>query len=142
GSGTVHGDQIIVCPEDELENRLAEILRASALETVEPVPPVEPALPEAALPEVDVATDSQPFAALLNRPVNPFPIPSFAVHTLGASGAGGTGFTSGMTTSTWQISKSTMTAGVLEHGEIREAPSTGPDEAAHAEKEVVDDIGE
>jgi hypothetical protein len=142
GSGTVHGDQIIVCPEDELENRLAEISRAGAPETVEPVAPIEAALPEAALPEVTVATDSQPFVALLNRPVNPFPIPSFAVHTLGASGGGGTGFTSGMTTSTWQISKSTMTAGVLERGEIREAPITGPDGVSDAEKKVVDDVGE
>ncbi len=136
-TGTVQGDQIIICPEDELENRLAEIVRADAVETVEPVPPVE-----AAPPEVAVATESQPFAALPNLPRNPFPIPNFAVHTLGASGTGGTGFTSGMTTSTWQISKSTTTAGVLEPGEILEARSTGPEEAAHAEKEVVDEVGE
>jgi len=133
GSRTVHGDQIIVCPEDELENRLAEIVRADALETIEPGPPEE-----AAPPEVAVATESQPFAALPNLPRNPFPLPNFAVHTLGASGTGGTGFTSGMTTSTWQISKSTTTTGVLEPGEILEARSTGPEEVAHAETEVVD----
>jgi hypothetical protein len=137
-SGTVHGDQIIVCPEDELENRLAEMFGAGALETVEPVSPVE-----AAPPEAIVATYSQPSGAPPNLPRNPFPVPNFAVHTLGASGAGGTGFTSGMTTSTWQISKSTTTAAaVMEPGEIREARSARPDEISPAETQVTDEVTE
>ncbi len=108
-SGTVPGDQIIVCPEDELEARIAEISR----------PPVEE--PVAAKAEIPISAAQVPFFPLPRLPHNPFPSPQVSVHTLAATVPQATGFTGGMTASRWQISNSTSAAAVLERGEIREA---------------------
>ena len=112
-SGTVPGDQIVVCTEDELEIRLAEISRAAA---AEPVTPVE---------DVPIAAISPSFPALPKLPMLPFPSPlpssKVSAHTLATSVPRGAGFTVGMTASSWQISNSTTAVAVLEPGEVREA---------------------
>jgi hypothetical protein len=109
-SGTEPGDQIIVCVEDELELRLAEISPAA----VERVPS------SASAP---VAT-TVPFTALPELPQRPFPSPlpgsQASSATIAASVPRGTGFTVGMT-GNWQISNSTMSAAVLEPVEVQEA---------------------
>lgn len=109
-SGTEPGDQIIVCAEDELELRLAEISPA-AVERVTSLAaaPVATTVPVAALPESPQRT----FPSLL-------PGSQASSATIAASVPRGTGFTVGMN-SGWQISNSTMSAAVLEPVEVQEA---------------------
>jgi hypothetical protein len=108
-SGTGPGDQIVVCAEDELEDRLAEISRPAVAEPVAP------------LATAPTAATSLPFRAIPKPPLYPFPNPQVTFPTIATAIPRGTGFTVGMTGG-WQISNSTMaTAAVLEPGEIQEA---------------------
>ena len=114
-SGTEPGDRIMVCAEDELERRLAEITRPVVSEPVTPVadtPVAAKRIPSTPLPK------SQPHSFPSPLP-SPLPGPQVASATL-ASVTQGTAFTVGMTSS-WQISNSTVAvAAVLEPGEIQE----------------------
>jgi len=108
-SGTEPGDQIVVCAEDELDDRLAEISRPAVDE------------PVGALEDAPVAATSLPFRAIPKLPLHPFPSSRVSVPTIAATISRGTGFTVGMAGG-WQISTSTMAAAaVLEPGEIQEA---------------------
>ncbi len=112
-SGTGPGDQIVVCAEDELEDRLAEISRPAAAEPVAP------------LATAPTAATSLPFRAIPKPPLYPFPNPQVTFPTMAAATPRGTGFTVGMTGG-WQISNSTMArAAVLEPGEIQDAVQEG-----------------
>jgi len=115
-SGTEPGDRIIVCAEDELELRLAEITRPVVGEPVTPVvdaPVAAKRIPSTPLPKLPLHTFP-----------SPLPGPQVASATL-ASVTQGTAFTVGMT-SGWQISNSTMAvAAVLEPGEIQEEAIQG-----------------
>ena len=117
-SSTEPGDQIIVCVEDELELRLAEI---SCPSVVEPVTLVA---------DIPIAASSLPFTAFPKQPLHPFPSSQVLVHTLAASVPQGTGSTVGMV-STWQILNSTTATAVLEPVEVREASQ---EEEAGSEK--------
>jgi len=128
-SGTVPGDQIIVCAEDELELRLAEVARPAVVEAVTPVA------------EAPIAATSLPFTSIPNLPLHSFPRSQVSVHTLAGSVPQGTGFTVGMTSSSWQISNSTMAAtAVLEPVEIRE--EAVQEEAVQEEAAGSEKIGE
>ena len=105
-SGTVAGDQILVCAEDEIELRLAEIARPVIAESV------------ADVADAPSAAASLPFTALPKLPLHPFPSPQVSVQTTATAIPQGTGFTLGMASS-WQISNSTMAAAVLEPAEVR-----------------------
>ena len=111
-SRTEPGDQIIVCTEDELELRLAEISRPAVTE----LGPSSASAP--------VAATRVPFTALPELAQRSFPPPlpgsQASSATIAASVPRGTGFTVG-TASNWQISNSTMSAAVLEPVEDQEA---------------------
>ena len=112
-SGTEPGDQIIVCSEEELETQLA---KTSGARVAEPIVPID---------DAPVAKANLPLPALPQLPINPFPSPpppsQASVQTFAASVPQRIGFTVGMTSSSWQISTSTMTtAAVLEPGEFHE----------------------
>ncbi len=121
-SGTEPGDQVIVCAEDELELRLAEISRPAV------VAPVRSSA-SAPMPATSVS-----FPALPGLPQHPFPslLPGLQASSgaIAASVPRGIGFTVGMT-STWQISNSTMSAAVLEPVEV---PEAAPEKATESEK--------
>ncbi len=127
-SGTEPGDQIIVCPEDELEIRIAEIPGPAAVEAVAPTA------------EAPTAAMSLPFTALPKFPLHPFPSPQISVHTIAASVPRGSGFTGGMTTS-WLISNSTTArTAVIEPGEIQE--EAVQEEAVQEEEEANEKLPE
>ncbi len=107
-SGTVPGDQIIVCTEEELALRIGETSRPVVAEAVAPVA------------EAPIAAKSIPFTQLPKLPMHPFPSPQVSAHTVAASTPHGSFFTGGMTTS-WQISNSTTaSAAVIEPVEMQE----------------------
>jgi hypothetical protein len=98
---TQPGDQLMVCAEEELEARIAEI---SASMVVAPV---------TAFADAPIAATSLPFTAFPKLPPHPFPGPRISVPILASPVRQGTGFTGTMATS-WQISNSTTAAVLLE----------------------------
>jgi hypothetical protein len=106
-SGTVAGDLIVVCAEEELANQLAEI---PPLAVGEPLKPVANA---------PVEETRQPFAAISNVVLHPFPIPQIASPSIAPVIPQATGFTVGATASNWRILTST-TAAVLDLAEVQD----------------------
>ena len=106
-SGTLEGDQLIICPEEELDLRIAEkspepvaqaATNAAAAVSSFEVPPARPAMPEPIL-----ATSPR-----VTPPMMPAPI----VH--------GSGYTVSLA-SRWQVSNSTTAVVMLEPAEAQEA---------------------
>ncbi|MGA8090752.1 MAG: hypothetical protein WCA10_25990 [Terracidiphilus sp.] len=125
-SGTVPGDRIIVCAENELEHRIAEISRPAVAEPVTPVA------------EAPIAAKNPPVSPLPKLPPHPFPSRQVSAPPLAPTVTRGTGFTVGMTSSSWQISNSTMAASaVLEPVEVQQQEAVQEEEA---ESEKVGEI--
>jgi hypothetical protein len=108
-SGTVNGDQVLICAEEELEAELNEIRMR-----LNPAP-----VPAAALPPEIVVAEVQ---APVQGPVaTPMPGPRISVPIRTKTATPGAGFTVSLNT-TWQITSSTMAAAAL--------PEMGPEESA------------
>ena len=96
-TGTCAGDQLIVCVEDELDARIAEITAEAAS--------------QAGIPkEVSTAINVVPFSDISAAPTaGPFAFPQISLSNFPGSNARDTGSTLAMTSS-WQIATSTMAA--------------------------------
>ncbi|MGA8740128.1 MAG: PilZ domain-containing protein [Terracidiphilus sp.] len=119
-SGTQIDDQLIVCAEEELEARIAELTTPAMTEIADPAIAEIPALAaaEVAAPTLEAAVapaaaDAPMPATTLPAPTIPklpgfsFPGSAVAVPIVAAAVSQGTGFTVASTT-TWQITNSTM----------------------------------
>ena len=100
-TGTCAGDQLIVCIEDELDARIADITAKAAS--------------QAGIPrEVSTTINVAPFSDISTAPTaGPFAFPQISLSNFPGSNARDTGSTLAMTSS-WQIATSTMAAVVPE----------------------------
>jgi len=109
-SGTVEGDRLVVCTEEELEHRIAESAPQPVLE--------EQLVPAYAAASVEIP---KPRTSLISMP-SPAPQrgPSSSVSIPAAGLGQGTGFTFALA-SGWQLSNSTTAGALLEEAEEVEA---------------------
>jgi len=119
-NGIADGDQLIICSEEELESRLAELPPASAIGLVPP----EPELPSQF--DASVRCFENPASAPTFEQT-PFLNPKSTV-SIPPPAAPGNGFTVALA-STWQVATATTTSLALEPAEIQTSELDAPNSA-------------
>lgn len=110
-TGVGKGDELLICAEEELKVRLAEVV------------PAERALAPASVTVAETAGEvSQPVMPVPAPAPKPFIAPRIPVPLHTGTVAAGTGFTVSLTRS-WQLSSSTMAATLPEVGAEEEVPA-------------------
>ena len=111
GNGIADGDQLIICPEEKLQERLAELAPASAIALV----PRIPDLPSQSDTSVRIP-ENPVFAPTFEQ--TPFLNPKSTISIPPSAVAPGNGFTVALA-STWQVATATTTSLALEPAEIQ-----------------------